>query len=481
MNKVLPFGIGRCARFRVARQALCTCILAGFALVTVLKAQSVCIDTILYEGLKRTKTCVILRELGFKNGDCMPLPALKAELEQARLRLMNTALFNDACLEVLEQDSGHVVVGVHLTETWYFVPMPIFDLADRNFNVWWNEFDRSFQRVNYGLNLHHGNLTGHRDVFKLDLQFGYTNSFGFSYSIPAINKKQTLGISVGASFNRNREVAFTTSENKPVFLRNPNGWQLQRLQSFVGLNWRPGFFTTHQFLLEYRDNQIADSIGQVFNPDFFLEGRTNQQYSSFSYSFVKDRRDWRPYPMSGDKMVLEVRQNGILPTDDMHICRLYAEYTRHIRFGQKWSSGFSGRLRTTLPRQSPPYFNNQALGYGGNTVRGFEYFVADGLDFAVVKMAVRRQLFDKVFRIKKGMPFENFKVCPLKMYVSAGSDFGYANDPHYKYTNPFVNRVLWGGGLGLDVVAWYDKVARFEWSITDTGLSGFYVSMNMGF
>lgn len=448
---------------------------------TPLQAQTVCIDTILFEGLRKTRPFVVLRELGLKTGDCLPRAALVAEMEPARLRVMNTSLFTDACMELLDTDSGRVVLVVHVNETWYFIPSPVLEFADRNFNVWWNEFDRSLERVNFGVNLHHGNLTGRRDVLKLDLQFGYTNSIGFQYKLPAFNRKQTLGLTVGASLNKNREVAFSTQLNKPVFMRTPGDWQLRRLQVQAGISWRPRFFGTHSFGFEFRDSHITDSVAEVLNPDFFLHGRDNQRYSGLSYVFVLDRRDWQPYPMRGDRVQIEFKQLGLLPTDDLHLCRIFAEYSRFMPINRRWSTGVSLRGRTSLPRQAPPYFNNQAIGYGGNSVRGYEYYVVDGLDFGVVKTTLRWQILDQTFRLDRVMPFQTFKRCPTKVFLSAGSDWGFANDPHYKYNNPYANRTLWGGGIGLDILAWYDKFARFEWSINDMGFSGFYTSMSLGF
>ena len=69
---------------------------------------------------------------------------------------------------------------------------------------------------------------------------------------------------------------------------------------------------------------------------------------------------------------------------------------------------------------------------------------------------------------------------PIKVYLAFNNDLGWANDPHYAATNPLTNRLLYGYGPGLDVVAYYDKSVRFEWTWNDLGEGGFFLRINTG-
>jgi len=441
------------------------------------------IENITITGNRKTKSRIILRELEFAVGDSVAIADLDATLTRNQLRLMNTGLFTSAEIAVdtiNTQLPQHLYIKITLVETWYIYPVPLFELADRNFNVWWKEFHRSLRRVNYGLDLSYFNLTGHADALKVKGQFGYNNKYELSYRFPPLNARGTIGIQTSVAYSRTHEVSYLTTGNKVLFYRNTEKWMFEQLAATGNFFWRPKLLTTHTFILEYRDNRIDDTISRFLNPDFFLDGKTRQKHASLVYNFQTDHRDIRPFPLHGWNLVLELRQNGLLPTDDLHLTRFFAEYGHYFSFDKRWSLETIVKGRTSLPRRQVPYYNNQALGYGGSFVRGYEYFVADGLDYALLKTAIRFNLIDRSFKFGKWMPLKPFKVFPLKVYLAFNNDTGYANDPWYAATNPGSNRWLYGYGIGLNFVAYYDKTARLEYSWNDLGQGGFYLNINTG-
>lgn len=441
------------------------------------------IDSITMEGNRKTRPALILRELEFAPGDSLSTANLAATLERNGLRLMNLGIFNTARINVRRWDANNrVVLHITLIETWYLYPVPLFELADRNFNVWWTEFKRSLKRVNYGIDWNQLNLTGNADVLKFKTQFGYSNRYSVQYRRPNINRKQTIGFEAGISYSRAHEVAYATEGNKLRFHVNPGIWQITQFAAGGSVSWRPGLFATHRFTAEYRATKITDSIATYFNPNFFLNGDTRQRHLSLLYNLVFDYRDIRPYPLDGWLFAAELRHNGLLPGDNLRLFRAYAEFAKYFPFWEKRLSFETVlRGRTSIPRCRPPYYNNQALGYGGSFVRGYEYYVADGLDFALLKTAAHIQLFNRTYHLGKYMPLDAFRNFPLKIYLALNSDLGYANDPWYTAQNPLSNRLLWGYGFGLDVVAYYDKTLRLEWSWNDKGESGFFLRINTGF
>ena len=454
-----------------------------FAQVDSLAAPFVYIDSITIEGNKKTRPGLILRELEFAAGDSLETATLGATLERNSLRLMNLGIFNAARINVIQWDSdNHVILHISLIEAWYIYPAPIFELADRNFNVWWKEFNHSLKRVNYGLDWTQLNLTGNADILKAKLQFGYSNKYELQYSRPSINRRKTIGFSAGISYSRSHEVAVTTENNKPQFRVNPDIWQITQFSTGGSLLWRPGLFTLHRLTMEYRNINVADSIARYYNPNFFLESADRQRFLSLTYNLQFDYRDIRPYPLEGWLFIAELRYNGLLPNDNLRLFRAYVEFAKYFPFWEKRLSLETVlRARTSLPRSRPPYYNNQALGYGGSFVRGYEYYVADGLDFGLLKTAFHIQLFNRTYNLGKYMPVDAFRNFPVKLYLALNSDLGYANDPWYGDANPLSNHLLWGYGFGLDLVVWYNKSVRFEWSWNDLGENGFFLRINTGF
>ena len=448
----------------------------------LIDSSHVYIDTILLEGNRKTKKSLLFRDLEFKQGDSLSLRDLEATLKRNSLRLLNLNLFTIVDIKVAEWRPGnHVVLRIKMIETWFILPIPVFELSDRNFNVWWKEFNGSLRRVNYGLDLAHNNLSGYADRLKFRFGAGFNNLFELSYRLPPLNKAQTLIMQTSIAYARQHEVAYTTFENIVRFRRDPNAWNITQILATINLNWRPGLNVFHNFILEYRDTHVSDSIGVILNPNFFLDARTRQRHFSLVYIGVKDRRDIRPYPLHGTYSRIEVRQNGLLPSDNLHLFRVFAERNWYFPVIKNVYADIAIKGRTSLPRKKPPYYNNQALGYSGNFVRGYEYYVADGLDFAVIKTAFHFEFLNHVFQLGKLMPLKTFKTLPLKLYLSFNNDTGFSNDPYYRANNPLANRLLYGYGVGLDMVAWYNKTARFEFSWNDIGQRGFFIRIDSGF
>jgi len=102
-------------------------------------------------GTQRTRQGILLRELSVHEGDNIPADSLDYIVQQNKLRLLNIALFTDVNVhtETLNEDSIDLYVIVK--ERWYIWPQVSFQLADRNFNVWWKEQHHDLGRANLAL------------------------------------------------------------------------------------------------------------------------------------------------------------------------------------------------------------------------------------------------------------------------------------------------------------------------------------------
>jgi len=443
--------------------------------------QYVHIDTITFEGNRKTRAKILLRELEFGVGDSIPSAGLAATIERNRLRLLNLGLFNEAKMNLRNlSPDGHASIHVQLTETWVLYPIPLFELADRNFNVWWDEFNHSLRRVNYGIDLTHLNLTGYVDQLKVKVQAGFNHKYELSYKLPPLNKTQTLVLNTNASYSRSRDVAYTTRGSKLLFRRDDDVWQIRQISASARLTWRPQLLTSHTFTLEYRNNRVADTVARYINPNFFLDSAVRQRHTSFIYGINSDHRDFQPYPSKGWLVSAEARLNGLIPGDNLRIARFYGQFAKYFPIKNHSSFEMIAAGRVSLPRKKPPFFNNQALGYGSSLVRGYQYYVSDGLDFALLKNSFRIQVFDRTIHFGKYMPFKAFRNMPFRVMLLASSDFGYSNDPYDTEGNPLINTLLWGYGPGIDLIAYYNKTFRIEWSRNRLGESGYFITVNAG-
>lgn len=442
----------------------------------------VTIQNIYIAGNKRTKNETILREMDIAVGDTILLAELADRVRQNEYKVLNTGLFTGGQISFKEWSGATNEVGLLVTvlEGWYIFPFPIVELADRNFNVWWETYDHSLRRLNLGVRFYHTNFTGRRDVLKLVTQLGFTKKYELIYTLPYFNKSRTLGMNVNFLHTREKEIGFNTVDNELLFHRNNDHLLLRRLRVGAGLLFRRRLNVFHRWDVAFHNNNIDQSVRQELNPDFFLNG-LQQRYLSFNYNFTVDKRDIRPYPMSGYFFETHLQKLGFGLTDDINALIVSAQFQQYFTLADRWSLGLMVKGRAGLLREKQPYYNSTALGYFEDFIRGYEFYVIDGMDYAYHKGNLRFRLLSRELNLGKYVRFESFKRMPLKLFLSLRNEFGYVNNPFYKSGNPLSNELLWGTGIGVDVVLFYDKVFSFEFSRNHLNEFGFFLHWSFSF
>ena len=440
------------------------------------------IDKIYIEGNKLTKTDIILRELDFVVGDTILLSSLTYRLKENEYNVMNTGLFTSATISFKDWEgvSNKVGLNIEVKEDWYIFPFPIVELADRNFNVWWEDYNHSLKRLNLGVRFYHTNATGRKDLLKAVVQFGFTKKYEFVYSLPAFNKAKTWGANVNVLYTREKEIGFTTVDNKLLFHRNDDDVLLQRLRLGGGLFYRKKLDVTHHLDVTYRSHRIHESIAKELNPDFFLNSIL-QEYVSLKYQFTIDKRDIRPYPMNGYFLNGSLAKHGLSKRADRQSLEAAAIMKQYFSFGKNWSVALAARGKAELQREKQPYYTSRALGYEEDFIRGYEFYVIDGSDYIYLKKALRFNFFTKEYDWGRYMKFDSFKKMPIKLFLVLHNELGYVNNPFYKNNNPLSNEILWGVSLGLDVVIYYNKVFNIEYSRNHLGERGFFLHWTLSF
>jgi outer membrane protein assembly factor BamA len=447
-----------------------------FCCPNYLSAQKVTIDSIYFVGNRKTRTSTIYRELTLHQGDSLTQEDLSKALEMNRLRLMNMSLFTRVTMNLKNWSANnHANLEIQVYETWYIWPIPIFEIADRNFSVWWNEHNHSFSRANYGLRTTYRNLTGRRDPLQFVAQAGYTPRYSLSYSLPALNQTQTLGMNISTNYAFNREISVLTKGNKLEFFRDNQQKIVKSWGLELGFSYRPKLLSLQSLSITYGDVQVADTVAR-YNPDYFLNGATRQQYFSLNYSIGFDNRDNRPYPHSGISSYVTISKNGLLRKDDVNNLFIRAGFSKYFPIGKRftWETIFRGR--TNLMSAKQPYNFSRALGYGSDVVRGYQYYVVDGKDFGILKNALHYKLFDKEIPLTQLIPMASFRTLPIQVYTAVGGDVGRVNDPFQTAANPFANQWLYGTGVALNFVLYYNLVYQIEYNWNHKGESALFLN-----
>ncbi len=456
-------------------------LLFSYPVLITAQSEAVTVRSITIDGNSKTRSGTILREITFGKGEAIPKESLSATLKESELLLLSTGLF--VSVKIFFDDwvgeTNEVDINITVREAWYIYPVPIFELADRNFNVWWVEQNRSLERINYGAALYYANMTGRRDKLELTAKFGYTRKFSVKYDLPYLTANKKLGIVFDVAYFQNREVNYGTDENKQLFYNEEEGFVYQRFRLLTGLNYRPRIRGNHYFEGKYQQNRLSDAVADDLNPDFFLNGRNFQQYFSLRYRYSYDYRDLRYYPLNGYYFEAELEKLGLGITGDVNGLELNLRYDKFYSLNKKFSLSFHNKAKVSIIRERQPYNLNRAIGFHNNAVRGYELYIVDGLDMALTKWSLRYELVNRAITFGTLIPIEAFRYMPLKIYFAFNSDLGYVNGPFTREGNPLNDRLLWGKGVGLDFVFFNDKVISIEYSFNHLNESGIFLHLNL--
>ncbi len=439
------------------------------------------VGRVLIIGNKVTRNRIIERELSLRPGDTVSTARLPGVLLWDKNKIYNLRLFNTVTVRALEITPDRIDILVEVTERWYIFPVPIFELSDRNFSEWWNNYNHDLSRINYGMRIYKNNFRGRNESVRLTAQFGFVQKFDLQYKIPNLDRKQKQGIVFYLDYGSPKNVAAQTIDHKLVFI------QLQSVVKrtwggAIGYSYRKSFFETHSIELGYRHNEVMDTVLRQ-NPIYFNNSKTTQQYFEATYAFVSEHRDVVMYPLKGYNLSAYIRKTGLFSNDDISQLEINLMYSRHWPLGNNYFlSNFSSAFFSTF--QNQPYNAFNALGYRNQLIRGYENYVIEGPEFFLNKTTIKKKVFSRAW-VLDGMPIEQFKYFPFAIYLKAFADMGYVrNYPYYDEKGLNValsNRYLIGAGFGLDIVTTYDLALRMEYTFTQQQPGAFFFNVRKEF
>lgn len=446
-------------------------------------ADSITVVDIFLRGHKRTRSSVIFREMSFRKGDRIPAEDFEEEIARSYNALMNTGLF--ARIEISHTDSllgpGKESVFLDINETWYLYPVPVFSLADRNFNVWWRDQNRSIDRVNIGGKLTYYNFTGRRDRFKLGFTTGYTQEYEAGYRLPYLNKSGSIGVEVNYKFRRRREQNYATFANEQLFYQDQDNFVFRENVVDLSFTYRRKLYVSHKVEMGYRNTRIADTIAKVLNPEFLGEGRADQKFFRIGYRFENDRRDVRNYPWKGFYLEASLYKDGLDITGERSGLTAGLTYRKFWPLSEKYSLNMGLAGKYSLIRTRQPFLENRAIGFGNNSIVGYQFYVVDGLDMAIWRFGMRYQILRSNIDLGDLVFIPAFRYIPIRLLLAFQFNQGFANAPFIESGNPLNNRLLTGASFGLDVVLFYDMVGSIQYNRNHLGEDGVFLALNLNF
>lgn len=458
-------------------------LLVGFLYFSLfpakVNAQKTYVSSISFSGNTTTKNYIIFRELTFKQGDTIIVEQLTQKFEQSRLNLLNTSLFNFVTINHSFIDSLKQKVDVQITlqERWYIWPKPVLEITDRNFNSWWAYQD--FSRINYGLGVGWQNFTGRMDLVSFMAQLGKSTEFSISYFNPFLDNRKKWGAGLSFLHNNNSEIGVKTENDKLVYmytgekLINSNVVEVQ-------LSFQNNTFISNQLILGMYNSHFQDTVILV-NPYFSYSGANSLTYFNLYYKLKFDFRDIRYYPLKGWYSDLEINKSGFGLSFEKPVNIAWIKTTSRVflPISRHWYSGASIMAKISS-RAYQPYFFLKGLGYGREFVRGYQYNVVDGQHFLVAKTTLKYALIpEKEIRMKR-IDLPKFTHLHYAVYLTLFADAGYVWNSQSYDKNVLPETWLTSLGAGMDVVTYYDKVVRFEYTMNKSGKSGIFIHFISG-
>lgn len=440
------------------------------------------VNDINYLGLHKTNEIVVQQELDFLVGDTINLLKLDQVFRSNQKRLLGTSLFTEAYFNIKNWDteSNYGDIEITLKENLMIYPSIIFEYADRDFNVWWKEFNFSLRRVNYGVRVDHLSLTGRKDKLKLKFQTGYTDKYELEYLYPYL--KGGWGFGFGAFYSSNKEIGYITTDNRPIFRSEADERiLLTRFRAGVSLSNRRNAYSNTNIRLEYHSNTVDDIVLEEYNPNYFIHQGNNLRFFYLEYDWQYDKRISPVYPEGGHLLFANIKKEGFGIYKDYNNLSISIGGEKYWEIGKNLIYGGRFKAKSNLIRNTLAFANNTGLGWNGDFVRGYELYVQDGPDFALLRTDLKWKAWSRTFNLGKYMPLSAFRNVPVEVWLRHSFDSGYVHEPTYTATNDLNNTLLVGGGPAIDIIFYHTMTLKTEYNFNQLGEGGLFFQFSFNF
>ena len=450
-----------------------------FLFLSQVAQAQITVSTIVLSGNTKTQNDIIIRELSFEKNVSYATGDLDKRIEKSKENLINLKLFNFVTINKTEnKDSTEITIDV--IEKWYIWPFPVFEISERNFNTWWKEFAANnysdFSRLNYGIEFNWQNFRGRNELLKLKIRKGFKEHYLLGYEVPYFNKNKTIGLNTNLQFFRRKKTHFSTEENKLNYFESDTFNSID-YDLNTEIIYRKNLHQKHKLIFTYLQSTITDSIA-ILNPNYLGNSLSNTSIYSLSYIFEYENRDYINYPLHGFALSFGAKKYLSEKANVKHF-EFATKLDKYIEPYNRFYIGSSFKAKYSTEGEQP-YFIQKALGYD-HYVRGYEYYVVDGQSYWLSKTAAKYALIEKTTFDIPYVKMKQFNKSHYSLYLGVFSDLGYAIDNQNQEQNSINNSLLWGKGIALDYVTYYDKLLRIEYSINALGEKGVFLHFSSPF
>ena len=257
----------------------------------------------------------------------------------------------------------------------------------------------------------------------------------------------------------------TSADNKILFFKSKD-FVNKNVYLNLSMRLQKGILARHQFNVAYSRLTVNDSIIFHYNPAYFNTKSTTAGILDLSYTYQYTNVNNVDYPLKGVTKHVTLSKRGLGLTGGVNLFLVEAGYNRYWALRNNWYTNLQLLGNVKLPFDQP-YINQQAIGYGSANIRGLEFYVVDGVAFGIVKSTLKK----KILSFSIPLPFKSTRLIPslpFTIFAKTYADAGYSYNKKAFETN-LNNRLLYSGGVGIDILTLYDINLRIEYSFNQLG------------
>lgn len=430
------------------------------------------------EGNRITRDNIIIRELPFRIGDQIAESQLSRVLREAQVNLVNTSLFNFVELSSTEPDSlSNVNIHILVTERWYIWPVVDVYFEDRNLSTWIKESNS--ERITYNLGARVENFMGMNNTLSATVTVGFQKGFRLNFSNISLDPfgRQYLNLYAGMSLLHSSHVG--AEHDKPHFIKATDRYISEVYRIGASYTYRKNVRRRHTVNLEAEYKYIDDTILKV-NPEYWGSKHLRQSSVYMSYGYQHDERDYIHYPTEGYYLAGSLRGST---NHDLSV--FYGRLTGDFRYYQplhgRWYASTILKMGVSA-KNAHAYVFDRAIGYDDIQLRGYESYIVDGQHYVVNNNTLSFNILPRrnmQVGFLRNVP--QFGKIHVSIFGRAYCDMGYAYHDYPTVHNHLSNRFLISGGVGLDIVTFYDIILMFDYAFNREGTPGFFFRVRTPF
>jgi outer membrane protein assembly factor BamA len=243
--------------------------------------------------------------------------------------------------------------------------------------------------------------------------------------------------------------------------------------------YRLGIYNTFVADLRYNQVHIADTVRKL--SDVYLSrGFATMNYLSVNLGFIRDLRDSKPFPLKGSYLNVALNKTGLglLNNEQPDFWQLAFTLRKYWKLNERLYAGTAFKTRWT-GNGNVPFYLQTPVGYR-DYVRGYEYYVVEGQSYGILKNELRYQIVKPHVKKIPFLPLEKFNTFHYALYAGIFADLAYvqSKDIQSMTKNTLNNTLMYGYGLGIDFVTYYDIVLRVEYAFNRMGENGLFLHLN---